>query len=294
MPKTGVEPAKNTWPQPLVSVIIPVWNAEDNIEKLIQELFDQTYQDIEIIAIDDGSSDGSLRILEQLAKKDPRLRVEHQKNAGVSATRNRGIKLATGEYLVFIDSDDEVLPEFIEAMVEAVQKNPQAVLAIVGREYKKLREGKTEELYMSPRRARRPREPLSNYVAYLMILDGRMYGMTGRLFLANTIRKHHIRVEERRDFAEDTKFAFDYLSVRDGEIIFIPRPLYIYNFGTETSIVRKSSTSWQNWRKSYQELKDWIHCDGKGRISLRARALLALIYLRWRIGCYRSKRRAKK
>lgn len=280
--------------RPLVSVIIPVWNAEDNIKKLIRGLFKQTYQNIEIIAIDDGSSDDSLAELRKLEKEDTRLKVEHQENAGVSATRNRGIELAKGEYLIFIDADDEVLPEFVEAMIEAMQENPKAVMAIVGREYKKLREGKVDRLYMEPRRARRARELLSNYVTYLMILDGRMYGMTGRAFIAETIRKNHIRVEEGRDFAEDTKFAFDYLSARDGEIIFIPRPLYIYNFGTETSIVHKSSLNWENWRKSYLELKDWVRHDGGGRIGLGARGLLALVYLRWRVAHIRSNRRARK
>ena len=97
-----------------------------------------------------------------------------------------------------------------------------------------------------------------------------------------------------RDFAEDTKFAFDYLEAQDGEIVFIPRPLYIYNFGTETSTVRKSSLKWENWQKNYQELRDWMRRDGHGRIGLHARVLLALIYARWRIANYRSRRRAKK
>ncbi len=286
--------AKQLDSSPLVSVVIPVWNTEDNIEKLVRELFSQTYQNIEIIAIDDGSSDNSLSILKKLAKEDTRLQVEHQKNAGVSAARNRGINLATGKYLVFIDSDDEVMPEFIEAMIEAMQKNPNAILAIMGREYRKLRENKIEQLYMKPRRKRRPRELLSNYTTYLMILDGRMYGMTGRIFITETIRKHHIRVEEGRDFAEDTKFAFDYLSAQDGEIIFIPKPLYIYNFGTETSIVRNSSLKWGNWQKSYQELENWMRDDNRGRISARAKLLLLLVQLRWRIAHYHSNRRAQK
>lgn len=278
---------------PLVSVIIPVWNAENNIGKLIDDLFAQTYKHIEIIAIDDGSSDNSLSVLRKLAEKDPRLHVVHQKNAGVGAARNRGIELATGQYLVFIDSDDEVLPEFIESMVQTMQDNPEAILAIVGREYKKLRAGKVKQLYMHPRRARRAHETLSSYVTYLMILDGRMYGMTGRIFIADTIRKHNIRVEEGRDFAEDTKFAIDYLAAKDGKIFFIPRPLYIYNFGTETSIVHKSSLDWGGWQKSYQELKNWVSKDSGEKISFQARIRLALVYLRWRVAHYRSNRRAQ-
>lgn len=286
---------KKSGDAPLVSVIIPVWNAENNIEKLIDDLFRQTYSNIEIIAIDDGSSDDSLRVLKRLAKKDPRLHVEHQENAGVSATRNRGIELAKGEYLAFVDSDDRVMPEFIGAMIEAMQENQRAALALTGMRYNKLREGKAIDLYMQPRRQRRPGEPMSNYMVYLMILDGRMYGVAGKIFRTEIVKQNRIWVEEGRDFAEDTKFTMDYLAAaKDGKIVFIPKPLYVYNFGTETSIVRKSSTDWENWRKSYLEMKDWVRRDGDGRLSLRARALLMLIYLRWRIGHFRSKRRAKR
>lgn len=280
--------------EPLVSVIIPVWNAGGNIGKLVNDLFVQTYDNIEIIAVDDGSTDNSLQALKDLAKNDARLKVVHQENAGVGAARNRGIEIATGKYLIFIDADDEVLPEFVEALVQPMQENPKAVMTIVGRKYKKLREGKNSELYMEPRRARRAGEALSNYMAYLMILDGRMYGMTGRAFIAETIRERGIRVEEGRSFAEDTKFAIDYLAARDGEVIFIPQALYVYNFGTETSLVHTVAPTWEDWRKSYQELKDWMASEGKGRLGLRARVLLALVYARWRVACHRSKRRARK
>lgn len=282
--------AKNN---PLVSVIIPVWNAEKSIEKLIQNLSDQTYQNLEIIAIDDGSSDNSLRILRELAKKDPRLKVFHQDNAGVSATRNRGIELASGKYLVFIDSDDEIAPEYIKKMVQAMEDNPRAVLALTSKCYNKLLEGKTVNAFTEPRRARRKNEKLSDYVIYLMVLDGRMYSMTSKIFRADIVRKHQLRLELGRDFAEDTKFTIDYLSSQDGEIIEILEPLYIYNFGTDTSIVRQSSTDWQNWEKSYQELEDWARSENNGKLSIHTRLLLMLIRLRWHISHFKANRRAK-
>lgn len=282
--------AKNN---PLVSVIIPVWNAEKSIEKLIQNLSDQTYQNLEIIAIDDGSSDNSLRILRELAKKDPRLKVFHQDNAGVSATRNRGIELASGKYLVFIDSDDEIAPEYIKKMVQAMEDNPRAVLALTSKCYNKLLEGKTVNAFTEPRRARRKNEKLSDYVIYLMVLDGRMYSMTSKIFRADIVHKHQLRLELGRDFAEDTKFTIDYLSSQDGEIIEILEPLYIYNFGTDTSIVRQSSTDWQNWEKSYQELEDWARSESNGKLSIHTRFLLMLIRLRWHISHFKANRRAK-
>ncbi len=279
--------------EPLVSVIIPVWNTAERVGKLLKELFDQTYPNLEIIAIDDGSSDNSLPILLALAKNEPRLKVIHQENAGVSAARNRGIEVATGEYLVFVDSDDNVAPEYIQELVVAMERNPRAVLALTGKTYNKLYENKSVEIFAKKRRPRRKRERLSHYTIYLMILDGRMYSMTSKIFRADIIRQYNIRLEEGRDFAEDTKFTIDYLAAKDGEIIFIPRPLYIYNFGTETSLVQKSSLKWSNWEKSYQDLAEWARAENQGKLSIGTRGLLALIRSRWHISYYKARRRAK-
>ena len=82
-----------------ISIIIPVYNTEDCVERCIRSCLAQTHKDIEIIAVDDGSTDASLSILEKLASEDSRIRVHHQDNAGSSAARNAGIRMATGDYL---------------------------------------------------------------------------------------------------------------------------------------------------------------------------------------------------
>lgn len=279
--------------KPLVSVIIPVWNTGKSVKNLLQELFDQTYRNLEIIAIDDGSSDDSLQILQSLAKVDSRLKVIHQKNAGVSTARNAGIDVAQGKYITFIDSDDNVAANFVEVLVGAMEENPATVLALTGKRYNKLHEGKIVDDYVAKRRPRRRGEKLSHYVIYLMILDGRMYSMTSRIFLNDTIQKYHIRLEKGRDFAEDTKFTIDYLMAKDGEIIFIPQSLYIYNFGTETSIVQKSSLDWNNWEQSYKDLEEWARSESGGKISLSTRVLLGLVRLRWHVSHYKAKKRAR-
>ena len=92
MTKTG----RNMTDRPLVSVIIPVWNTGKSVKALIESLFQQSYRNLEIIAVDDGSTDDSLRILQDLAKTDKRLKVIHQENGGAGAARNRGLKNATG------------------------------------------------------------------------------------------------------------------------------------------------------------------------------------------------------
>lgn len=98
----------NTKDSELISIIVPIYNVDAYIGRCLDSLLAQSYANIEIICVDDGSTDNSLQVLKQYEQKDSRVRVFHQENAGVSAARNRGIMMAQGEYLSFIDADDWV------------------------------------------------------------------------------------------------------------------------------------------------------------------------------------------
>lgn len=101
-----------------VSVIIPVYNVKPFIERCVRSVLNQTYKDLEIILVDDGSTDGSGDLCNQIAAGEPRIRVVHQQNQGLSGARNTGIHVAKGEYIVFLDSDDEwLLPNGIETLL---------------------------------------------------------------------------------------------------------------------------------------------------------------------------------
>lgn len=108
--------------KPLVSIIIPAYNVEQYIEKCIFSIIQQSYKNIEIIIIDDGSSDKTPLIIDQLALQDNRILVFHTQNTGVSAARNVGIKLSKGEYLVFVDGDDYLSDDYVEYMLGLVEK----------------------------------------------------------------------------------------------------------------------------------------------------------------------------
>lgn len=108
---------------PKISVIVPVYNTSMYLEKCLTSLINQTLTDIEIICINDGSTDNSLEILEKFAKEDSRIKVLSQENAGLSVTRNNGIKAATGEYIGFVDSDDYVDSSFYEKLYTAAKNN---------------------------------------------------------------------------------------------------------------------------------------------------------------------------
>lgn len=104
----------------MVSVIIPVYKVEIYLDKCVQSVIDQTYKDLEIILVDDGSPDRCPQMCDKWKQKDKRIRAIHQKNRGLSGARNTGIREAKGEWLYFLDSDDWIIPECIELMIKLV------------------------------------------------------------------------------------------------------------------------------------------------------------------------------
>ena len=103
-----------------VSVIVPVYNGERYLEKCIASILGQTHADLELILIDDGSRDNSGKICDSWSEKDARIQVIHQENQGVSAARNAGLEIATGDYIGFVDADDEIAPETYEAILQQI------------------------------------------------------------------------------------------------------------------------------------------------------------------------------
>lgn len=111
-----------------VSVIIPVYNVKPYLERCIQSVQQQTYKDLEIILVDDGSTDGSGELCDQIANGDTRITVTHQKNQGLSVARNTGIRQAKGEYIVFMDSDDSwLLNDGLEQLVRIADRKADMV-----------------------------------------------------------------------------------------------------------------------------------------------------------------------
>lgn len=102
---------------PLVSIIVPVYNAEKYIHRCIDSLLAQTYTNIEVILVDDGSPDNCGKICDEYAAKDKRVKVTHQQNAGVSAARNTGIAHSKGDWITFVDADDKVTDDYIETLM---------------------------------------------------------------------------------------------------------------------------------------------------------------------------------
>jgi exopolysaccharide biosynthesis predicted pyruvyltransferase EpsI len=120
--------------QPLISVIVPIHKVEPYLRKCVDSIINQTYQNLEIILVDDGSPDGCGAICDEYAEKDSRVRVIHKPNGGLSSARNAGIDIAAGEWLGFVDSDDYCMPEMYEKLYNAA-KSADADMVICGYTY---------------------------------------------------------------------------------------------------------------------------------------------------------------
>lgn len=114
----------------LVSVIVPAFNVERYLRHCIESICCQTYTKLEILLVDDGSSDGTAELCDELAVSDARIRVIHQSNSGPSAARNNGLSCAHGDWISFVDADDYIAPSFIEALLSAAQQLDCKIVAI--------------------------------------------------------------------------------------------------------------------------------------------------------------------
>ena len=111
-----------------VSIILPIYNVEKYLEKCVDSVISQTYQNIEVILVDDGSKDSSGRICDELVENDNRIKVIHKKNGGLASARNAGYEVATGEYLMYIDSDDVIKNDIVEKCVCTMEKEQSDVV----------------------------------------------------------------------------------------------------------------------------------------------------------------------
>lgn len=118
--------------KPMISIIVPVYKVEEFLSRCVDSLLAQTYENLEIILVDDGSPDNCGSICDAYAQRDPRVKVIHKENGGLSSARNAGLEIAQGEYIAFLDSDDWIEPEAYETMLNLAQKY-QVKLVCAGR-----------------------------------------------------------------------------------------------------------------------------------------------------------------
>lgn len=269
--------------EPLLSLIIPVYNTGEAFLKLYDSIKNDRYKNLEILVVDDGSTDDSLKILRTLAAEDKRLRVLAQKNQGASSARNLALKKATGKYVFFIDSDDDILKTHFTKLTKMLENGAKIVSC--GYRYHRVYNDQSHDTYTNPPVKRKPSDTDLDYILRQDVKDGRLYAATNKAFRLDVIKRANIEFDTKKKFAEDTKFVLDYLQDlikhQELDIGYVLEATYLYHYGTETSTVRESSLIWQNWKNSHQDFKNFAREIGPYRF--REKRLLFLLKIRFHI-----------
>lgn len=205
--------------KPLITIIIPVYNTKKYLHNCIESILSQTYHNLEIILIDDGSTDGSEKFVDDYAKSDKRIKVVHQKNMGLSGARNTGLKHATSKYITFVDSDDRIEPNMIENLFNALIDS-QADIAICS--FKEIYpNGKTKGFsHNYPKQVFTTEQALAN----MLQENGFMVSTTMKLFPTNYFKNTKFPTNRLH---EDVGTTYK-LIIKADKIVFIPNEYYIY------------------------------------------------------------------
>lgn len=280
--------------KPLISVIIPIYNTGDSAVKLLNKLTKQSYENLEIICVDDGSKDGSFDLVSEfirqskLKNKNLNMTILRQKNQGAAGARNLGLKKASGEYVTFIDSDDEVKKTHIEDLLKSLEKDPRNALSVCGYVYRRLRMQTEKNFFTNEIWTGLEEVNFRAYIVSLLASDGRMYAAINKMFRLSVIKKAKVEFPVGWDFAEDTMFVLRYLKAAEeagfNRIGMVLKANYIYNYGTETSTVASSSMKFSNWQKSFQNIATWAE-DKKDSEEIKKlkQKWLKKLYLRFKI-----------
>lgn len=194
---------------PEVSVIVPVYNAQKYLGKCIESILGQSFTDLELILVEDGSPDDSGKICDDYAKKDSRIKVIHKQNGGVSAARNDGLDAAAGRYVMFVDSDDTIDSHSVKTLYTALLESGSDLCAMGVRFVFEKDLNKTE--YPLPQTVFDV-SSISEY--YQMLSDSKFFGtMCAKLFKTSVIKEHGIRFNKDFYILEDGAFVSEYLGI---------------------------------------------------------------------------------
>lgn len=238
-----------------VSVIIPMYNAEPYICQCIQSVMSQTWENLEILVIDDGSTDQGLRVCEELGSTDGRIRILTQRNRGVSAARNRGLEEADGEYIFSLDSDDVIHPCLIEALVKGAERF-QAGMAFCG--YVRLDDREMEErLTKTSENACTVRwetaEQKKTEEWFHIRFERELSGIGGKLIRRDFIGGQ--RFYERLASGEDTIFLYE-LCRRQVKLAFADAEWYYYRIHPDSVTHSYDISSIRQKLRVYERIRD--------------------------------------
>lgn len=258
-----------------ISIVVSIYNSEEYLEECINSIINQTYKNLEIILIDDGSTDNSIKIAKMYELLDKRIKLLIQKNSGVSAARNLGIKNSTGEFLTFVDSDDWIDLDMYEKMISKINNNYDSVICSFQKEYENRIE--YEELLFRKEEVLCGEDMynklLLNMISRLDKNENTIMGAVWRcIFKREIVSKNNILFDTEMSFAEDLIFCLRYFK-NCNEIYIYNEHLYHYRFNNKSIINSYNENLWEKHllinKKIYEIFDGNINLKLKERLNLR-------------------------
>ena len=237
---------------PKLSIIIPIYNTEEYLPTSLDSVLSQSFTDYELLLIDDGSTDGSGAICDAYAQRDPRIRVFHIANSGISGARNLGIDNATGEWLYFVDSDDELIAGGLQTLVDCISDDVDCVM------------GGFEEYNIDGELIMTCKDPttrvlskrdslLTLYSSHSIHFDYLGYVWI-RLFRSKVIQERSVRYDPTVIIKEDALFDAQYLCQSNGRTRFTTTPVYRYKLRAKSAM----TTMFEKYNPKYLSTFDAV------------------------------------
>lgn len=236
-----------------VSIIVPIYNSSKVIERCLESILNQTYSNIEIICINDGSTDNSLELIKKIENKDSRIKKVNKENSGVSSARNLGLEFATGKYILFVDADDFIENNMVEKLVNTIitEKSDLVICNYKIKFYDKIVKNKFKVKEKSVDK--------KNFLKYL-----NQY--CKKAFFNQPWNKLYVKSKISNNFSlnlyigEDLQFNINYLN-EINKISFLNEYLYIYDTTTENSLTKTKENSLRQLLNIYKDMYRKLYYD---------------------------------
>lgn len=273
----------------MVSVIVPIYNAACYLESCIDSIINNTYRNLQIILVDDGSTDSSAAICDKFAASDSRIVVIHQRNSGLVAARNAGIGAASGDYISFVDADDQIAPEFYAKMVAAIESKDADIAAC---EYR----NKLEDISLNQSSKLCNSAVLQTFEEQLSVLTCapsiRSITWTGPYVWNKLYKSDRITELFKKEclMCEDLRFNYDYIK-SSNKMVVVMEGLYFYRLhdGSITGVYRKKKSSsangvanaklWAYIAQNAEGIRKTLHNYLQARAAYTAHGALWRVYL---------------
>ena len=233
----------------LVSIVVPIYNAERYLDECLESIVNQDYKNIEIILINDGSKDSSLNLMQSWEEKDSRIILIDQENRGVSYTRNKAISIASGEYITFIDADDIISSDFISVLLQSMLST-KADCSVCN----------IQPFSMgSPIHFSKGSNTTYNSQETIELLFGHLHGfMANKMYKCSIIKQYGIMLNPEIAISEDLLFNYEYIH-RTHTTVYYSGVKYLYRQHGESAFNRLSNIRWFSVLDTMQLLLDKIN-----------------------------------